>query len=98
MSALKFDVSVVGELNLDLVLYGLPAEFELDREHVASDLRITLGSSSAIFTHNFGFWRIALAFIPRLATTRWANSVCDAWPKAVSTFRSSNGFPCRKPG
>ena len=49
----KFDLSVVGELNLDLVLYGLPAEFELDREHLASDLRLTLGSSSAIFAHNF---------------------------------------------
>lgn len=48
----KFDVSVVGELNLDLVLYGLPPELELDREHLASDLRITLGSSSAIFAHN----------------------------------------------
>lgn len=49
----QFDLSVVGELNLDLVLYGLPAELELDREHLASDLRITLGSSSAIFAHNF---------------------------------------------
>lgn len=48
----KFDVSVVGELNLDLVLYGLPKQFELDREHLASDLRLTLGSSSAIFAHN----------------------------------------------
>lgn len=48
----KCDLSVVGELNLDLVLYGLPPEFELDREHLASDLRITLGSSSAIFAHN----------------------------------------------
>jgi sugar/nucleoside kinase (ribokinase family) len=49
----KFDLSAVGELNLDLVMYGLPAEFELDREHLASDMRITLGSSSAIFAHNF---------------------------------------------
>jgi sugar/nucleoside kinase (ribokinase family) len=49
----KFDLSAVGELNLDLVLYGLPEEFELDREHLASDMRITLGSSSAIFAHNF---------------------------------------------
>jgi sugar/nucleoside kinase (ribokinase family) len=49
----KFDLSVVGELNLDLVLYGLPEQFELDREHIASDLRLTLGSSSAIFAHNF---------------------------------------------
>jgi len=48
----KFDVSVVGELNLDLVLYGLPGQFELDREHLASNLSLTLGSSSAIFAHN----------------------------------------------
>jgi sugar/nucleoside kinase (ribokinase family) len=49
----KFSVSVVGELNLDLVLYGLPGHFELDREHIASSLSLTLGSSSAIFAHNF---------------------------------------------
>jgi len=48
----KFDVSVVGELNLDLIFYGLPKDLEFDREHLAKDLSITLGSSSAIFTHN----------------------------------------------
>jgi sugar/nucleoside kinase (ribokinase family) len=47
-----FDVSVIGELNLDLILSGLPAELSLEREHLANDLRITLGSSSAIFAHN----------------------------------------------
>ncbi len=47
-----FDVSVIGELNLDLVLYGLPQSLILEREHLADDLSITLGSSSAIFAHN----------------------------------------------
>jgi sugar/nucleoside kinase (ribokinase family) len=47
-----FDVSVIGELNLDLILYGLPPELTLEREHLAKDLSITLGSSSAIFAHN----------------------------------------------
>jgi sugar/nucleoside kinase (ribokinase family) len=47
-----FDVSVIGELNLDLILSGLPAELDLEREHLAKDLSITLGSSSAIFAHN----------------------------------------------
>src|SRR5215472_5686954 len=46
-------VSVVGELNLDLVLTGLPDQLEPEREHLASDLGLTLGSSSAIFAHNF---------------------------------------------
>lgn len=47
-----FDVSVIGELNLDLILYGLPQELVLEREHLAKELSITLGSSSAIFAHN----------------------------------------------
>jgi sugar/nucleoside kinase (ribokinase family) len=47
-----FDVSVIGELNLDLILYGLPPELTLEHEHLAKDLSITLGSSSAIFSHN----------------------------------------------
>ena len=46
------DVSVVGELNLDIIFYGLPEKLELEREHLAKDLSITLGSSSAIFAHN----------------------------------------------
>lgn len=48
----SFDVSVIGELNLDLILYGLPASLILEREQLASDLSITLGSSAAIFAHN----------------------------------------------
>ena len=47
-----FDVSVVGELNLDMIMSGLPRDLELDREYLASDFSVTLGSSSAIFTHN----------------------------------------------
>jgi sugar/nucleoside kinase (ribokinase family) len=46
------DVCVVGELNLDLLLYGLPESLSPDRELLASDCRLTLGSSSAIFAHN----------------------------------------------
>jgi sugar/nucleoside kinase (ribokinase family) len=49
----RFDVSVVGELNLDLIFYGLPGKLELEREYLAKDFSVTLGSSSAIFAHNF---------------------------------------------
>ena len=48
----RFDISVVGELNADLILYGLPATLEPEREHLADNFAITLGSSSAIFAHN----------------------------------------------
>jgi sugar/nucleoside kinase (ribokinase family) len=62
MTERKFDLSVVGELNLDLILYGVPASFELDREHLASELCLTLGSSSAIFAHNFALLGNRVAF------------------------------------
>ncbi|MGH9743386.1 MAG: carbohydrate kinase family protein [Candidatus Acidiferrum sp.] len=52
-SQVKIGISVVGELNLDLILYSLPGHFEPDREYLASNLSLTLGSSSAIFAHNF---------------------------------------------
>ena len=48
----RFDVTVAGELNLDLILYGLPEELPGDRELLASGMMLTLGSSSAIVAHN----------------------------------------------
>lgn len=48
----RFDVTIAGELNLDLILYGLPESLPPERELLASDLMLTLGSSSAIVAHN----------------------------------------------
>jgi sugar/nucleoside kinase (ribokinase family) len=58
----SFDVSVIGELNLDLILYGLPETLVLEREHLAKNLSITLGSSSAIFGHNLALLANKVAF------------------------------------
>jgi len=58
----RFDLSVVGELNADLILYGLPPTLEPEREHLASDFAITLGSSSAIFAHNISLLGSRVAF------------------------------------
>ncbi len=60
------DVSVVGELNLDMILYGLPREFEPEREHLADGLALTLGSSSAIFSHNLSVLGSKVGFITRI--------------------------------
>jgi sugar/nucleoside kinase (ribokinase family) len=48
----RFDVTIAGELNLDLILYGLPPELPPERELLANDMVLTLGSSSAIVAHN----------------------------------------------
>ena len=52
MSAKSFDLAVAGELNLDLILYGLPLVMEPERDLLASGFVATLGSSSAIVAHN----------------------------------------------
>lgn len=59
------DVCVVGEINLDLILYGLPKELVLDRELLASGLALTLGSSSAIFAHNLASLGTKVGFISK---------------------------------
>ena len=46
------DVSIAGEINLDLVLYGLPEKLPVDREVLAKDFQLTLGGSSSIVAHN----------------------------------------------
>ena len=62
----RFDVTVVGELNLDLILYGLPEQLEPERELLANRLALTLGSSSAIFAHNLSVLGSKVAFISRI--------------------------------
>jgi sugar/nucleoside kinase (ribokinase family) len=61
-----FDVTVVGELNLDLILYGLPAQLEPEREMMADGLALTLGSSSGIFAHNLAVMGSKVGFITRI--------------------------------
>jgi len=48
----RFDVTIAGELNLDLILYGLPEALPPERELLADNMMLTLGSSSAIVAHN----------------------------------------------
>jgi sugar/nucleoside kinase (ribokinase family) len=59
------EVVVVGELNLDLILYGLPKDLVLDRELLATGLAFTLGSSSAIFAHNLATLGTKVGFISK---------------------------------
>jgi sugar/nucleoside kinase (ribokinase family) len=59
----KFDIAIVGEINLDLILYGLPQEMPVERELLASGLAVTLGSSSAILAHNLSALGSKVGFI-----------------------------------
>lgn len=46
------EVCVVGEINPDLILYGIPKDLKPEHEALVESCRLTLGSSSAIFAHN----------------------------------------------
>jgi sugar/nucleoside kinase (ribokinase family) len=48
----RFDVTIAGEVNFDLILYGLPDELPRERELLADRMMLTLGGSSAIVAHN----------------------------------------------
>lgn len=64
----RFDVTIAGEINLDLILYGLPLSLPTERELLADGFAFTLGSSSAILAHNLSTLGIATGFQTRLGT------------------------------
>ena len=73
----RFDVTIAGEINLDLILYGLPEEMPLERELLANDFRLTLGSSSAILAHNLSALGVSVGFITRLGSDQFGALACE---------------------
>jgi sugar/nucleoside kinase (ribokinase family) len=73
----KFDITIAGELNLDLILYGLPDEISPERELLASDMSITLGSSSAILAHNLASLGNSVGFISRIGNDQFGQTALD---------------------
>jgi len=62
----KLDIAIVGEINLDLILYGLPEQMATERELLASGFVITLGSSSAILAHNLAALGSRVGFVTKV--------------------------------
>ncbi len=62
----SFDISIAGEINLDLILYGLPKAIPLEREMLATDFQMTLGGSSAIVAHNLAILGARVGFAARM--------------------------------
>ncbi|MBV9483784.1 MAG: sugar kinase [Acidobacteria bacterium] len=63
-----FEVAVAGELNLDLILYGLPSPLPPERELIAERMTLTLGSSSAIVAHNLSALGVRTCFFSRIGS------------------------------
>jgi sugar/nucleoside kinase (ribokinase family) len=95
----KFDVSFAGEINLDLVLYGLAEKLPTERELLATESLLTLGSSSAICAHNLSAMGARVGFVTRvgddplgeLALARLRESRVDV-TKVIRSSASSTGI------
>jgi sugar/nucleoside kinase (ribokinase family) len=63
----KFDVTLVGEANSDLLLYGLPEDLPPERELLADKMALLLGGSPAITAHNLAALGSSVGFITATA-------------------------------
>src|SRR5262249_48913205 len=94
----SFDVSVVGELNLDMILGGLPADLERDREYLASDFKVTLGSSSAIFTHNLACLGSKVGFSSSIGNDSFGDACLQQLGSSGADLTGVRKFPKQQTG
>jgi len=66
-------VAIVGEINPDIILDGLPRELAEDRELLASGCTLTLGGSSSILAHNLALLGTSVTFSARVGDDHFAD-------------------------
>jgi sugar/nucleoside kinase (ribokinase family) len=59
----RFDVTIAGDCNLDLVLYGLPEDLPHERELLASGMAVQTGGSAAITACNLSALGNSVGFV-----------------------------------
>lgn len=74
----SYDVLVIGELNLDLILDELESFPEIGKEKLAHKLNLTLGSSSAIFACNLSALNTKVSFIGKIGDDDLGQMVIDS--------------------
>ncbi len=82
----KFDVIVIGELNVDLILNNI-AEFpRMNTEILARDMQLLMGSSSAIFASNLSILGARVAFLGKIGNDDFGQLITDTLEQSgVST-------------
>jgi len=73
----RLDVLVVGELNVDLILNGLPRMPEVGKEILAETMTLTLGSSSAIFASNLSSIGVRVSFLGKVGHDLFGDLVVE---------------------
>ena len=91
---MPLDVCVVGEINPDLILYGLPPQLKPEQESLISGFRLTLGSSSAIFAHNLAVLGTRVGMVSKIGVDQLGKIAFDALASAgvdVTRVSASSG-------
>ncbi|MEO9477717.1 MAG: carbohydrate kinase family protein [Cyclobacteriaceae bacterium] len=70
-----FDVLVVGELNVDIILNQIDGFPEVGKEILAKNFTVTLGSSSAIFASNLSTLGTKTAFLGKVGDDQFADLI-----------------------
>ena len=75
---MPLDVCVVGEINPDLILYGVPESLQPEKEALIDRFRITLGASSAIFAHNLAVLGTRVGMISKIGADPLGKTALDS--------------------
>jgi sugar/nucleoside kinase (ribokinase family) len=73
----QIDVCVVGEVNPDLILYGVPKNLQPENEVLIEGFRLTLGGSSAIFAHNLSVLGAHVGFVSKVGSDPFGKMMVD---------------------
>jgi len=82
MDTKKFDVIIVGELNVDLIMNNIEGTPEVGKEVFSRDMTLTLGSSSAIFANNLSVLGTNVSFIGRIGNDNFGDLVVSSLKKS----------------
>jgi len=77
-----FDVLVIGELNVDLILNKIEKFPEVGKEVIANEMTLTLGSSSAIFASNISSLGAKTAFLGKIGDDKFGDIVLESFQKS----------------
>lgn len=78
MNNKEFDVIVIGELNVDLILNNIESFPEIGKEKLADKMDLVLGSSSAIFASNLSSLGAKLSFLGKIGDDIFGNLVLQS--------------------
>ena len=82
----KFDVIVIGELNVDLILNQIDSLPEIGKEILASKMDLVLGSSSAICASNLSSLGAKVSFLGKIGNDSFGDLVINSLKtKGVNT-------------